>query len=186
MMNICLGLSNKKRNSVGGLNARGIFAISIALALSGCASSPDWLSSSGPSVAQVVEQEKVDSPISVVELNDAVARGALAAQRADSFAEALSGKAPPAYVVGAGDVLEVSIWEAPPAVLFGAAVVDPRAGLTTTRQTTLPEQIVNSDGIINVPFSGAVQVAGRRPSRSRRRSPVVFPARLTSRRCWYG
>ncbi len=131
--------------------------------LSGCSTFPAWLPSSGPSVAQVVEQEKIDSPIPVVEVNDAVARRALATQRADSFAESLTAKAPPGYVVGAGDVLEVSVWEAPPAALFGAAVVDARAGLTTTRQTTFPEQIVNADGVINVPFAGTVPVAGKTP-----------------------
>lgn len=138
-------------------------ALPIVAVLSGCSTFPAWLPSSGPSVAQVVEQEKVDSPIPVVEVSDAVARRVLAAQRADSFAESLAAKAPSGYVVGAGDVLEVSVWEAPPAALFGAAVVDPRAGLTTTRQTTLPEQIVNADGVINVPFAGTVPVTGKTP-----------------------
>lgn len=142
---------------------RNISTVFIPLMMGGCATFPAWLPSSGPSVAQVVEQEKIDSPIPVVEVNDAVARRVLAAQRADSFAEVLSAKAPPGYVVGAGDVLEVSVWEAPPAVLFGVAVVDPRAGLTATRQTTFPEQIVNADGVINVPFAGTVPVAGKTP-----------------------
>lgn len=138
-------------------------AIASLLVLSGCSTFPAWLPSSGPSMAQVVEQEKVDSPIPVVEVSDAVARRVLAAQRADSFAEVLSSKAPSGYVVGAGDVLEVSVWEAPPAALFGVAVVDARAGLTSTRQTTFPEQIVNVDGVINVPFAGSVPVAGKSP-----------------------
>jgi polysaccharide export outer membrane protein len=142
---------------------RNISTVFIPLMMGGCATFPAWLPSSGPSAAQVVEQEKIDSPIPVVEVNDAVARRVLAAQRADSFAEVLSAKAPPGYVVGAGDVLEVSVWEAPPAVLFGVAVVDPRAGLTATRQTTFPEQIVNADGVINVPFAGTVPVAGKTP-----------------------
>lgn len=141
----------------------GLAAAGLASLLSGCATFPTWIPSSGPSVAQVVEQDKIDSPIPVVEVTDAVARRVLAAQRADSFAESLSAKAPPGYLVGAGDVLEVSVWEAPPAVLFGAAAVDPRAGLTTTRQTTFPEQIVNADGVINVPFAGTVPVAGKTP-----------------------
>lgn len=162
-MHFYLASLNYKRNGVYGFNARGVFAITFAMLLSGCSTLPAWLASSGPSVAQVVEQEKVDSPIPVVEVSDAVARRVLAAQRADSFAEVLSAKAPPGYVVGAGDVLEVSVWEAPPAALFGAAVVDPRAGLTTTRQTTFPEQIVNTDGVINVPFAGTVPVAGKAP-----------------------
>jgi len=133
------------------------------LMLGGCATFPGWLPSSGPSLAQVVKQEAIDSPIPVVEVNDAVARRVLAAQRADSFAELLSAQAPPGYVVGAGDVLEVSVWEAPPAVLFGVAVVDARTGLASTRQTTFPEQIVNVDGVINVPFAGTVPVAGKTP-----------------------
>ena len=132
-------------------------------ALSGCSTFPDWLPSSGPSTEQIVEQEKIDSPIPVVEVTDAVARRVLAGQRVDSFAETLSTKAPPGFVVGAGDALEVSVWEAPPAALFGAAVVDARAGLTSTRQTTLPEQIVNVDGVINVPFAGAISVVGKTP-----------------------
>lgn len=136
-------------------------AVTASLIVSGCSTFPAWLPSPGPSAAQVVEQEKIDSPIPVVEVGDAVTRRLLAAQRADSFADTLSSKAPPGYVVGPGDALEVSVWEAPPAALFGAAVVDTRAGLTSTRQTTLPEQIVNSDGVINVPFAGAVPVAGK-------------------------
>ena len=162
-MHFYLASLNNKRNGAYGFNAKGIFAITFAMLLSGCSTFPAWLALSGPSVAQVVEQENVDSPIPIVEVSDAVARRVLAAQRADSFAEVLSAKAPPGYVVGAGDVLEVSVWEAPPAALFGAAVVDPRAGLTTTRQTTFPEQIVNTDGVINVPFAGTVPVAGKTP-----------------------
>ncbi|HMW17282.1 MAG TPA: polysaccharide biosynthesis/export family protein [Accumulibacter sp.] len=131
--------------------------------LTGCATHTSWLPSSGPSTTQVVEQQKIDSPIPVLEVNDALARRALAAQRADSFAELLASKAPPGYVVGAGDVLEVSVWEAPPAALFGATMVDARTGVTSTRQTTFPEQIVNANGVINVPFAGAVPVAGKSP-----------------------
>lgn len=138
-------------------------SLSLLFFISGCSTFPASIPSSGPSAEQVVVQERVDSPIPVVDVNDAVARRVLAAQQADSFAESLATKAPPAYVVGAGDVLEVSVWEAPPATLFGAAVVDPRAGLTTTRQTTFPEQIVNADGVINVPFAGTVPVAGNTP-----------------------
>jgi polysaccharide export outer membrane protein len=146
-----------------GVRGIGVLSLGLLLGLSGCSTFPAWLPSSGPSVAQVVEQEKIDSPIPVVEVDDTVARRVLAAQRQKSFAESLSDKAPAGYVVGAGDVLEVSVWEAPPAALFGVAVVDTRAGLTSTRQTTFPEQIVNVDGVINVPFAGKVPVAGKTP-----------------------
>lgn len=148
---------------MGKSRCSGLTVTGLSILLSGCASFPAWLPSSGPSVAQVVEQNEIDSPIPVVDVTDAVTRRVLAAQRADSFAESLPDKVPPRYVVGAGDVLEVSVWEAPPAVLFGAVSVDPRAGLSTTRQTTFPEQIVNADGVINVPFAGTVHVAGKTP-----------------------
>lgn len=140
-----------------------LVGLGLAISLTGCSTFPPWFHLSGPSMAQVVELQKIDSPILVVEVSDAVARRVLATQRADSFAEVLSSKAPPGYVVGAGDVLEVSVWEAPPATLFGVAVVDPRTGLTSTRQTTFPEQIVNVDGVINVPFAGTVPVVGKTP-----------------------
>ena len=66
-------------------------------------------------------------------------------------------------MVGAGDVIEVSVWEAPPAALFGSGTLDPRSGPSTTRVTALPEQMVNSDGIINVPFAGLINATGRSP-----------------------
>jgi len=131
--------------------------------LSGCATFPAWLPSAGPSMAQIVEQPAVESPIPVIEVTDGVARRVLAAQKLGQFSETLSVKAPPGYVVGPGDVLEVSIWEAPPAALFGAIVLDPRAGAATTRATAFPEQSVNVEGVINVPFAGAVLVAGKSP-----------------------
>ncbi len=102
-------------------------------------------------------------PIPVIEVTDAVARRTLQVQKMGSFAETLAAKAPPGYVVGAGDVVEVSVWEAPPAALFGAIALDPRTGAATTRATTFPEQIVNADGVINVPFAGAIKVAGQTP-----------------------
>jgi polysaccharide export outer membrane protein len=135
----------------------------VSLILSGCATFPGWLPAAGPSAAQVIEQPQAELPIAVVDVDEAVARRLLAAQRADSFAAALTEPAPPGFVVGAGDVLEVSVWEAPPAVLFGAAVVDARAGMAVARQTTFPEQIVNAEGVINVPFAGVVPVVGRTP-----------------------
>jgi polysaccharide export outer membrane protein len=67
--------------------------------------------------------------------------------------------------VGPGDVLEVSIWEAPPATLFGSTAVDPRVGLTTTRVTSFPEQMVSHEGTINIPFAGAILVTGMSPQK---------------------
>ncbi|HQR04684.1 MAG: polysaccharide export protein [Proteobacteria bacterium] len=131
--------------------------------LSGCSNYSPWFASSGPSSAQVVEQREAKSAIPVIDVTDEVARQVLAAQKFSAFGDVLSTKAAPGYVVGAGDVLEVSVWEAPPAALFGTVVFDPRLGPATTHVTALPEQMVAADGTINIPFVGAVSVAGKSP-----------------------
>jgi polysaccharide export outer membrane protein len=132
--------------------------------LSGCSTYSPWFASSGPSAEQLTNQSDLQSPIPVIDVNDQVARHQLAAQKHNSFSESLpDSKAAQGYVVGPGDVLTVSIWEAPPAVLFGSAVMDPKASIATTRETSLPEQMVAEDGTINVPFAGSVPVAGKSP-----------------------
>lgn len=137
-----------------------VLGAAVAL-LQACSTYPGWLPSSGASLEQVTQQPQEATPITVIGVTDAVARQVLAAQRADSFASELSAKVPPPYVVGPGDALVVSVWEAPPAALFGASVVDPRSGLASTRETSIPEQIVDARGVINMPFAGAVPVAGK-------------------------
>lgn len=138
-----------------------VLALSVVAALSGCSGT---MPTSGPGVGNV-ESVQSEYSIPVVEVSDGVARRILAAQQHTRFSDLLgSGKTvAPGYVVGPGDVLEVSVWEAPPATLFGTTVMDPRAGAATTRVTTFPEQMVAANGAINVPFAGEVPVAGKSP-----------------------
>lgn len=69
--------------------------------------------------------------------------------------------------LGVGDTVDVSIWEAPPATLFGGES-DVRTGGSNARATTLPEQTIDGDGTISVPFIGAVKAAGRTPAELQR------------------
>ena len=62
----------------------------------------------------------------------------------------------------AGDVIEVSVWEAPPAMLFGSTT-DVRMTSSTAKVTSFPEQMVSSEGAINIPFVGHIPVAGHTP-----------------------
>jgi polysaccharide biosynthesis/export protein len=135
------------------------------LALGGCSALYGTLPTSGPSVKQVEQSSATlnASGIQLVDVTDAVARKVVASQKQSLFSEVFGTAVQPGYVVGAGDVIEVSVWEAPPAALFGSGALDPRSGPSTTRVTALPEQMVNSDGIINVPFAGPVNAAGRSP-----------------------
>jgi polysaccharide biosynthesis/export protein len=134
----------------------------LSVSLPGCSTYPEWLPTSGPSTSQVTAQTETP-PIPVIDVSDTVARRILAAQTHNVFSDSLPDKTVPGYTVGPGDVLVVSVWEAPPAVLFGSTAMDPRAGAATTQVTTFPEQMVAVDGTINVPFAGAVPVNGKSP-----------------------
>jgi len=99
----------------------------------------------------------------VVNVTEQVAQSLVAGQKKRLFSETLGNKAPVGYIVGPGDVVEISIWESPPAVLFGTAALDPRTGSTAAYVTAFPEQMVSSDGTINIPFAGRIPASGRSP-----------------------
>jgi polysaccharide export outer membrane protein len=85
------------------------------------------------------------------------------------FSQTLGDAPPNGNLIGPGDVLEVTIWEAPPAALFGANTSFGGAGSTDILAATaglgvrsgLPDMTVDATGRITVPFAGAVPAAGR-------------------------
>ena len=146
------------------LSSRAIGIACIASTLSACAVAP----ANGPStrgIKQAVSDESNSAGIKVIEVTDAVARRLLASKQQDMFSENLGEGQAIGSTIGKGDVLEIAIWEAPPAALFGALGGDPRLSSSgaTARGTSLPEQMVDSDGRIVIPFVGNVQAAGRTP-----------------------
>jgi polysaccharide export outer membrane protein len=137
--------------------------------LSACASLP----TSGPSTREV--QAATATGIAVVDVDDAVVQRLLARRTGRLFSEVFPGSPPHDQIVGPGDVIEVSVWEAPPTLLFSlgggtsflsstgsgsASYALPGAG-TTSSVTTLPQQMVGVDGGIYVPFAGTLEVAGK-------------------------
>ncbi len=96
-----------------------------------------------------------------MDVNATVVQQLLAQRKLRLFSETLGSQRVTADV-GLGDTLEVNIWEAPPATLFGGASVDVRAP-STVRAVTLPEQVVDRDGNISVPFAGRIRAAGLTP-----------------------
>lgn len=119
------------------------------------------LPTSGPVLSTI--QETAAQPgtaaIQLVDVDPGVSRRLLDQRRTQLFSETL-GDNRVATAIGSGDVLEVSLWEAPPATLFGGGAVDPR-NPSSTRATTLPEQMVDRDGFITVPFAGRIRAAGQ-------------------------
>ena len=126
-------------------------------ALAACA----YLPTAGPTTGQIIEQSFKDNKIryDVVDV-DANIVAALAAQPAESFRRRFGTEdKPPAPRIGIGDTITVSIWEAAGGGLFGTS---PIAGVSPgSRSVTIPDQVVDRDGGITVPFAGHVPVAGR-------------------------
>lgn len=141
-----------------------LLALTAAVALAGCSSNPAWMSSAGPTQALVLDapesSERIEG-IVLLDVNDSLARNLSKAKKPRKFSEVFPPNGDNNYLIGPGDIIEVSVWEAPPAMLFGAVVLDPAAGATTTRVVTFPEQMVTHDGQITMPFAGGIQVTGR-------------------------
>lgn len=158
--------------SVSTVSARLMASAGFALSLTACAAIP----ASGPSTRgmdQASEQTIAGSGIKVIDVTDSVTRDIAASSQQALFSESLGEGRAIGSVIGKGDVLDIVIWEAPPAALFGVAggggqpsSQTPSMSSTsasTARGTPLPEQMVDSDGQITVPFVGRVQADGRTP-----------------------
>ncbi|WP_426265189.1 polysaccharide biosynthesis/export family protein [Sphingomonas sp. PWP1-2] len=153
-----------------GTFGRVMLTCAIGVPLSGCA----IMSAAGPSSRAVNRADRMvmtnNASIKIIDVSDAVARRVIAAQHQSLFSESLGDGYAAGSIIGRGDVLDIAIWEAPPAALFGAAGGDSRltTSSSTARGTTLPEQMVSSEGRINIPFVGSVVAAGRTSSQIER------------------
>jgi polysaccharide biosynthesis/export protein len=135
-----------------------------AVVLQGCS----VFGASGPTAGRIAsaDRQRIEqAAIMVVDVDASVAQRLVAASRRPLFSQFFGEGEPVGTIVGRGDALDVSIWEAPPAVLFGSMVADSRASsaaaLPLGRNIDLPEQVVDTSGRITIPFAGSVPAAGR-------------------------
>jgi len=141
-----------------------VVALAMAVTLSGCGE----FGRGGP-YAGVVKRAAgapvQTAPITVVNLTGAAAGHIFASERQQTFAEALGDVAAVGTVIGNGDTIDIAIWEAPPAALFGtlSAPGTVGSGIQAARSAGLPEQMVDETGRIFVPFVGDIMAAGRSP-----------------------
>ena len=135
-----------------------VFIPTILITLAGCGS---FLPSSGPSATRVnhASDSNCFKDIQIIELTEGVVQKLILFQKQNLFSETFAERVVSTQEIGAGDVIEVSIWEVPPA-LFGGVIIDQSSGSGAAQMTRLPEQMVNLDGTINIPFAGQVPVAG--------------------------
>jgi polysaccharide export outer membrane protein len=134
-------------------------SIALMLVISGCGQLPG----SGFTRSEIEQAQRKTGleGIQIVDVNEVVASEIAAKRKNSLFSESLNSYDLNAQLIGAGDVLEIVIWEAPPASLFGSGALEPRTGSTTARGMTLPEQMVTVQGDISVPFAGKIAAAGR-------------------------
>ena len=138
-----------------------VVAAVFAGVLTGCTS----LGSAGPSsgqVRQIAGQDYKGAQVALVDLDPQTRNRIAAAEQARSLARAFGDSGVGAGLIGAGDMLDIALWEAPPAVLFGNGAVIP--GLDPGAQNrSVVQQVVAASGMVTVPFAGAIRVAGRTP-----------------------
>lgn len=134
--------------------------LALMAGLAGCNS----LGASGPTAAAIRRAPAQNAAVRVIEATDAIVRDQLAAQENQTFAHIFGATQERRGVIGHGATLDISVWEAPPAVLFptSSGVLVPGAPATGA-STTFAGQVVNADGAITVPFAGKVQALGRTP-----------------------
>lgn len=138
-----------------------VLALVASAALTACSSIPR----SGPSTRDVEQANASvgNTAVQVIDIDSTLSRQLSLSRQQRLFSELPASAAPVDFKVGAGDGVEVSIWETPPATLFGTGIAEGPQGaaLSVSRATVLPAQVVDSQGFITVPFAGRVPAAGR-------------------------
>lgn len=152
-------------------------ALGMALAalMAGCTS----LGAAGPSSGQVRNidgQSFAGSQIALIELDPQTRQRVTALEQSKTLARRLGDGDAGENLVGPGDVIDVMLWEAPPAVLFGGGGVIPGLDAGAQNRTVL-QQTVDGAGTITVPFAGRIEAGGRTPAELER----LIVARLTGR-----
>lgn len=111
---------------------------------------------SGPSSGQILQEAKDSySPYTLIPVTPGIV-SLLSSSLDTQLAETLGNtRKRSSSIIGVGDTVVVSIWEASPDGLF--------SGGSAKGGTQIPEQPVSESGTISVPYAGTVQAANRTP-----------------------
>jgi polysaccharide biosynthesis/export protein len=150
------------RGEMGILN---IFRVSVLLAapmlLGGCF----YMPTNGPASEDVLAAEQKDPqslPYALVKITPQAEN--VLASVAPRLAGGIEGPPPSEIRFGIGDVVSVTIFEAAAGGLF----IPMEAGVRPGNFITLPNQNVDSEGNISVPYAGAIRARGRTPTEVQR------------------
>ena len=128
-----------------------------------------YLPAAGPTASAIQEGSEVATAdggllarYEIIDVNPAVVE-ALRGRPLDSLLASFGDHRPSAEpVIGIGDMVSVSIWEAGSGGLFSGPLVADRFS-AGSKSALIPEQPVGRDGAISVPYAGRIKVDGRRP-----------------------
>lgn len=139
-----------------------LVSVLVVAGLTGCSALPGQ----GPSASSVVDESSArpsdqHDGYLVTELDPRVS--AIVANKGDpSFRGRFGDYRPaPTPVIGVGDSVAVTIWEAAAGGLFSTPIS--ATGSPGSHTAMIPEQIVARDGSITVPYAGRIKVAGLAP-----------------------
>lgn len=133
--------------------------ISIILIFFLSACSGGFLSSSGPGRSDIeTASKKLRSSIHLRKVDSKLTQELIQNEQLQTFSNVFTNIKQYQYIIRSGDILEVNIWEADPPILFSGS-----QGLAISggNKQTLPEQMVNDQGEISVPFAGKIKANGK-------------------------
>jgi len=137
----------------------------LLLGLASC----DALPGVAPTSTQLIRSKDENWDVYVVKVTSLVSR-TLASYRPDSFPAAFrSQKYTPSVALKPGDLIGITVYETAGSTLFQGTVpplMTGTPGLAAPQPSTIPLQLVESDGKVTVPYVGRVTVAGRTPSQA--------------------
>lgn len=126
---------------------------SLMLSTGGCAFFP----STGPEPADIASQQSATIPYALIKLTPEVL-DALSAFEPKGLAGTFTDRRPASNIkFGIGDILSVTIFEAAAGGLF----IPLEAGVRPGNYVTLPDQAIDNNGNISIPFAGTIRAAGR-------------------------
>lgn len=152
-MDFCVGFQRVWRIAATSIEHVGVRAalICASLGLAGCFPADGPLSS-----AVVTQASNQAAPYALVKLSPEVV--SLIGQRRKAGLGDLGGRGPsPQVVLGVGDVVSITIFEAATGGLF----IPESSGARPGNFVTIPDQTVDNSGSITMPYAGSIRAAGR-------------------------
>lgn len=145
----------------------------VSVSVSGCQSVTNglsnWQPNAGPTrsqvtmgtMTQVADNTVVPTGLTIIDIDANTVNRANQISHIQRFSDVYRSTSVNQQVIQAGDVLNIALYEAPPAMLLGTS--GSLTGGTSSAEVKLPDQMVDSRGQISIPFLGKLTVAGKNP-----------------------